>query len=390
MSNCTGNIYNIGMGCCQPVLGPIEQYYTKYQIDRMISGITVSGVTEEQMNDAIDEAKTEIEAEIPTVPTNVSAFNNDAGYLTEHQSLSGYATEQWVENKGYITGVDLSNYATLSDIPDMENYVLKSEMQEAINALQLQISNLVASVSGCCSVVGNIITYTADSKLPEVLHNLDEGLFVEAFSGETGRLTITNHSFDNGVGTIELNGIVTDVSIYAFNGCSGLTNIYLPNTISTIGAYAFKECEDLETIHLPSSLQNISMNIFEKCYSLDAVTIPDGVLSIADDAFSYCSGMTSITIPDSVLTIGERAFFKNSSLTSCTIGSGITSIGGSTFLSCNSLTSMTINSTTPPTLGNNAFSNTNNCPIYVPRESVDTYKSASGWSAYASRIQPIT
>lgn len=40
---------------------------------------------------------------IPTVPTNVSAFTNDAGYLTEHQSLSGYATEQWVEIQGYLT-----------------------------------------------------------------------------------------------------------------------------------------------------------------------------------------------------------------------------------------------------------------------------------------------
>lgn len=28
--------------------------------------------------------------DIPTVPTDVSAFNNDAGYLTEHQSLEGY------------------------------------------------------------------------------------------------------------------------------------------------------------------------------------------------------------------------------------------------------------------------------------------------------------
>ena len=26
-------------------------------------------------------------AKIPTVPTNISAFNNDVGYLTEHQSL---------------------------------------------------------------------------------------------------------------------------------------------------------------------------------------------------------------------------------------------------------------------------------------------------------------
>jgi hypothetical protein len=35
------------------------------------------------------------------------------------------------------------------------------------------------------------------------------------------------------------------------------------------------------------------------------------------------------------------------------------------------------------------FNYTNNCPIYVPSASVETYKSASGWSGYASRIQAI-
>ena len=40
---------------------------------------------------------------IPTVPTNVSSFTNDAGYLTSHQSLTGYATEQWVGQQGYLT-----------------------------------------------------------------------------------------------------------------------------------------------------------------------------------------------------------------------------------------------------------------------------------------------
>lgn len=34
---------------------------------------------------------------IPTVPVNVSAFNNDAGYLTSHQSLNDYATKSYVE-----------------------------------------------------------------------------------------------------------------------------------------------------------------------------------------------------------------------------------------------------------------------------------------------------
>ena len=40
---------------------------------------------------------------IPVVPTKVSAFENDAEYLTQHQSLAGYATEEWVDEQGYLT-----------------------------------------------------------------------------------------------------------------------------------------------------------------------------------------------------------------------------------------------------------------------------------------------
>ena len=43
-----------------------------------------------------------LKSEIPTIPTNVSAFTNDAGYLTEHQSLNGYATEAWVGSQGFL------------------------------------------------------------------------------------------------------------------------------------------------------------------------------------------------------------------------------------------------------------------------------------------------
>lgn len=50
-------------------------------------------------------------------PTNVSEFTNDAGYLTQHQSLQGYATEQWVENKGYSTFS--GSYNDLSNKPSM-------------------------------------------------------------------------------------------------------------------------------------------------------------------------------------------------------------------------------------------------------------------------------
>ena len=252
--NCEPKKYSVSMGCCQPVLGPIEAYYTKFQIDKMLeeieSGIT-SGccITPEEVDEKIDEAisgispdlsdyytKEEVDAlipevpslsgyateqwvedkhyitgvdlsdyalksEIPTVPTSNTAFTNDAGYLTEHQSLSGYATEQWVEDKHYITGVDLSDYVTYEDIPSLteyathewvddkhyitgvdlsdyatkeeipslsgyateqwvinQNYALNSELIQYISNLQTQIDSLKEQISGCCGDTGETIT----------------------------------------------------------------------------------------------------------------------------------------------------------------------------------------------------------------------------------------
>ena len=132
----------------------------------------------------------------------------------------------------------------------------------------------------------------------------------------------------------------------------------------------------------------ITSHAFEN--GVGTIEFDGDITSIGSRAFNSCGNLTSVNIPNSVTSIGGTAFNDCTSLTSIDIPSGVTSIGGGAFNSCRNLTSVTVNATTPPTMSvNNAFDNTNNCPIYVPSASIDAYKSATNWSTYASRIQAI-
>ena len=183
---------------------------------------------------------------------------------------------------------------------------------------------------------------------------------------------------------------VTSIGESAFSDCSSLTSITIPDSVTSIGESAFYKCSSLTSITIPDSVTSISGYAFSDCSSLTSLTIPEGVTSIEYAAFFGCSSLASVTIPSSVTSIGDDAFNGCSSLTSLTIPEGVTSIGIYAFYGCESLTSITVEATTPPTLSDTtAFDNTNNCPIYVPAESVDTYKAATNWSEFENRIQAI-
>ena len=134
---------------------------------------------------------------------------------------------------------------------------------------------------------------------------------------------------------------VFKIGDYAFQNCSNLTSVSFP-VATSIGKYAFRGT------------------------SLTEVSFPNAT-SISSSAFNGCSKLTSVSFPNAT-SIGSGAFYTCSNLTTIYVGT---------------------NTSTVCTLSNtDAF---DNCPnltnIYVPASLVDSYKSATNWSNYASKIK---
>ena len=68
------------------------------------------------------------------IPTKLSQLTNDKGYLTSHQSLAGYATQDWVNSKGYITssGSITGNAATATHASSA-NYIRSNGLPTPAN-----------------------------------------------------------------------------------------------------------------------------------------------------------------------------------------------------------------------------------------------------------------
>ena len=229
-----------------------------------------------------------------------------------------------------------------------------------------------------CSHKDCQISYTSDIKI--------------SLSGEFDE-NIKSHTFENGVGIIKFREPITAIGKFTWELNS------IPNIVPVKPMHcAFRIPRRIETpptiprIRMPkttnvSTYTNHKFVSFKGCTSLTSITIPESVIVIGNEAFYGCSSLTSITIPDSATSIGSSAFYGCSSLTSITIPDGVTSIGYGAFEGSKSLTSVYCKTTTPPTGGPYMFHyQASGRKIYVPRNSVEVYKSAEYWKEYADYI----
>ena len=161
-------------------------------------------------------------------------------------------------------------------------------------------------------------------------------------------------------------------SLVSLNGtfveCFNLTEApVIPNSVTDMYG-TFGSCEYLiKPPIIPDSVTNME-HTFGGCFSLtEAPVIPDSVTNM-EQTFSGCSSLTEAPIiPDSVTNMTDTFY-------------GCTSLNGR----------FIIEAVTPPTADNYTFYTVNVVSIKVPASSVQAYKTATGWIAFADKIFPIT
>jgi len=193
----------------------------------------------------------------------------------------------------------------------------------------------------------------------------------------------------------------TDYNRY-FDGCRDFVKVIIPSNWKYTGQYTFTSNYKLEEVIIKSTnITTINTGAFYYTQMLNKITLPNTITKFEDYAFKD-SGFENFVVPEGVTEIGTMCFYQCRKLKNIVLPSTITKIGGACFAYSTKLEGITINATSVPTLEkekitdeqgdlyyNNAFDSTNNCPIYVPAESVAAYKAATNWSKYASRIQAI-
>lgn len=211
----------------------------------------------------------------------------------------------------------------------------------------------------------------------------------------------------------------------AFNRCTSLESITLPNSIVKLqdgdityggGDSVFYECTSLKECAGLGNVTYIGVAAFYKCSTLEDVDVDwSKVTAIGNNAFDGCNiAIDKLALPKLevlrasslvgiktrlVVDLGSitelsKQWYNNlfSTTTECVIlPQTLTTMTTHSMYMSASFKVLVMRGDSPPQIASNTFVNIpSTAQFYVPNVSVEAYKTATNWSAYASRIKGIS
>lgn len=171
--------------------------------------------------------------EIPVVPTNISAFYNDAGYLTQHQSLTDYPKKTELAN--VATSGDYTDLINTPTIPSTDGLATETYVQNKIAEVVNSAPGTLDTLNELAQALGNDPNFatTMATELGKKANTAN--LATVATSGSYNDLsnTPTIPSVGNATLTIQKNG--TSAGTFTANATTDKTiNIIVPTKVSEL------------------------------------------------------------------------------------------------------------------------------------------------------------
>ena len=227
-------------------------------------------------------------------------------------------------------------------------------------------------------------TGKADKITPANMASEIEGISVGGGDGDS----VADAIIDGSVTAI--NSDAESVQTYAFYRRKKLVSANV-NKAETIGNSVFYECTALTSVNIDSA-RYIETKAFYGCSALTSIYAPYAT-KVTDSAFSQCKGLLSAVIYGSTGLFSSAFYYcENLKKIEMIFASNIKSYA---FGECKALVSVVLRgySNTCSLENINAFINTpvanGTGYIYVPSALIDTYKTATNWSTFASQFRAL-